>query len=1077
MFIALLSVATSLAQVGTATLTGNVRDSSGGAIPNASVNITNEESGAPVVLKTNADGIYRASTLLPGSYRVEIRATGFESQARSGITVSVAQTVAVDLVLQVGQQTQAVEVSSAVVTLQTQESSIGQLVDRKSIENLPVGNRSATSLVALSPGVVMINSGEGAENYPVFSVAGGRARNQDFTLDGGNVTNAVGVTRPQQQTSLPLDAMQEFRVISNNYSAEYGHSTGGIIALSTRSGTNAFHGSLFEFARNNALDARNFFSAKNAPLNLHQYGGSLGGPIRKDKTHFFVSWEETRETYGSANVQTVPTLLQRQGDFSRTKTLLYDPLTLTSGKKLPYAGNMIPGSAQDAVAIASLNYIPTPNQAPTSGTSGNFGANSHSDLRRDILVAKLDHTLSAHDQLTARYYINDYLLAEDGSYRIPAADPAANNTDGRVQSIMLSEVHTFRPDLLNNLSISYDRRHYVQTRVGAGQGLARKIGLGNVSDAAFPTLNINGYALLGAQGTTNAAAARLQTPITDTQVMDALSFFRGKHALKAGIEFRKGYNRETDDITSAGSFVFTRQITGQPGVSGTGDAFASFLIGQANQASLQKLDTIPSHASYWAAYLQDDYWLTTRLTLNYGLRWEVELPRYVDGNRMNSFDPKALNPVSGTPGIVTFAGRNGVPTTAFDPNYKNFGPRFGFAYHAASRRDLVIRGGAGIFYGPMASTSIGPAAPLGFSDNISLVSSAADTAAALVLRNGFPSYTRQSPDAAGFGAVSPGGKPNTAVTYFERNRPTPVSYQFNFDIQNEVVKDLILETGYIGNVSHRLTSNDLSINQVPPQSMGPGTSQPFRPFPQFSNVSLINPPVGNSTYHAVFLKAERRFGKSLSIMAHFTFSKFLDDAAASTEFGDPGSYMDAYNRRLDKGRSGSDIPRRAVITFLYTLPKLAGTKWLNGAIGGWAVSSLAVLQSGQTFTVYDSVNNSNANIAGTMRPNLIADPLTGTQTPARWFNTAAFQTAPAYKFGNSPRSVLRDAAWKTVDFNLAKSFKVTERISTEVRGEFFNSLNHANFDIPGHTLGNADFGVTSAAEPARTVQVALRLIF
>ena len=264
---------------------------------------------------------------------MEIRATGFESQARSGITVSVAQTVTVDLVLQVGQQTQAVDVSSAIVTLQTQESSIGQLVDRKSIENLPVGNRSATSLVALSPGVVMINSGEGAENYPVFSVAGGRARNQDFTLDGGNVTNAVGVTRPQQQTSLPLDAMQEFRVISNNYSAEYGHSTGGIIALSTRSGTNAFHGSLFEFARNNALDARNFFSAKNAPLNLHQYGGSLGGPIRKDKTHFFVSWEETRETYGSANVQTVPTLLQRHGDYSRTKTLLYDPLTLASGKK------------------------------------------------------------------------------------------------------------------------------------------------------------------------------------------------------------------------------------------------------------------------------------------------------------------------------------------------------------------------------------------------------------------------------------------------------------------------------------------------------------------------------------------------------------------------------------------------------------------------------------------------------------------------------------------------------------------------------------------------------------------------
>lgn len=1064
-----------VAQVGTSTLTGRIVDATGAAIPGVKVRVVNEESGSVQSVLSNNEGIYRAPALLPGNYRVEIQAPGFDPQVRRNIVIAVAQTLAVDFTLAVGQQNLTVEVAGDLPPIDTQTSSIGQLVDHKQIDNLPIPNRAASALVNLSPGVVMINSGEGAENYPVFSVAGGRARNQDFTLDGGNVTNAVGVTRPQQQTSLPLDAMQEFRVISNNYSAEYGHSTGGIIAMSTRSGTNQLHGSIFEFGRNNAIDARNFFSKATPPLNLHQFGGSLGGPIIKDKTHFFASWEETRQTFGTASVLTVPTLAQRNGDFSQIKSILYDPSTLANGKKQPYAGNIIPQSQLDPVAVKALAYIPLPNRAPTTGNSSNFGANSHSHLRRDIVLGKLDHQLSLKDQLTARYYINDFRQEDDGAYGIPVSDPNAGTTDGRVQSMMMSYLHTFSPSLLNNLQVSYDRRSYLQRRFGSGQGLAQSLGLANVSNAAFPTFNINGYALLGAQGTANAAIARIQTPITDTQILESVSKFQGKHAIKAGVEYRRGYNREVDDIASAGNLVFTRQITGQPAVSGTGDAFASFLIGQANQASLQNLDSIPSHASYWAAYAQDDYRITSRLTLNLGLRWEVELPRYVDHNRMNSFDRGAINPISGTPGIVTFAGVNGVPRTAFDPNYANIGPRFGFAYNAT--KSLVIRGGAGIFYGPMVSNSVGPAAPLGFSDNLSLVAPNADITSVLTLRNGFPVYTRPSVDTPGFGAVPLGGKPNTAVTFFDRNRPTPTSYQVNLDVQDEVMPNLVVEVGYIGNVSHHLTANDLSINQVAPQLMGAGNTQLLRPFPQFSNVSMINPPVGNSNYQAGFVKVERRFSHGFQVLAHYTFSKFLDDVASATELGDPGSYMDAYNRRLDKGRSGSDIPHRAVITFLYSVPTFTQYRLANSVLGGWQLGVLSNLQSGQPFTVYDSVNTTNAFPAGTTRPNLIADPLAGTQSLSRWFNTAAFQTPAAYTFGNAPRSVLRGPSWKNVDVTLSKIFKITERWNTELRGEFFNVINHANFDIPGHTLGNADFGVISSAEPARTLQLALRVSF
>jgi hypothetical protein len=1065
------------AQVGTSTLTGRIVDGTNAAIPEVEVKVINADSGSSLDLRSNGEGIYRAAALVPGTYRIEVHAAGFEPVVRKNVILEVAQTVTADFVLQLGQQNLAIEVTDTLPLTDRQSSSLGQLIDHKMIDNLPIPNRAATSLVNLSPGVVMITSGEGAENYPVFSVAGGRARNQDYTLDGGNVTNAVGVTRPQQQTSLPLDAMQEFRVIYNNYSAEYGHSTGGIIALSTRSGTNQFHGSLFEFARNNALDARNFFAAATPPLNLHQFGGSLGGPIIKDKTHFFVSWEETRETFGSATVLTVPTVPERQGDFSGVKSVIYDPATLANGKKQPYSGNIIPRNGLDPVALAALAYIPLPNRSPTTSNSGNFGANSHSTLRRDILVGKLDHRVGDKDQVSARYYINDYHQQDDGSYGFPVADPNAGTTDGRVQSFMGSYLHTFGASLLNNLSVSYDRRSYIQQRLGAGQGLAQSLGLANVSKAAFPTFNISGYVPLGALGTTNAAVARIQTPITDTQLLDSVSKYFGKHAIKTGIEYRRGYNREVDDITSSGNLAFTRQITDQPGVAGTGDAFASFLIGRANAASLQNLDSIPSHASYWAAYAQDDYRVTSRLTLNLGLRWEVELPRYVDGNHMNSFDPNAINPVSGTPGVVTFAGLNGAPRTAFDPNFDNFGPRFGFAYSAPFAKNLVIRGGAGVFFGPMVSNSVGSAAALGFSDNLSLGSSNPDTTSALTLRDGFPVYVRPALATPGFGAVPLGAKPNTAVTYFDRNRPTPVSYQVNLDVQDEVVRNLVIEAGYIGNVSHHLTASDLSINEVPPQLVAPGNAQLLRPFPQFSNVSIINPSVGNSNYQAGFVKIERRFSSGFSLLAHYTFSKFLDDVASANEFGDPGSYMDAYNRKLDKGRSGSDIPHRAVITALYAAPGFASHRFMSTLVGGWQIGVLSVLQSGQLFTVYDSVNNSNAFPAGAMRPNLIGDPNAGSPTLARWFNAAAFQSAALYTFGNSPRSVLRGPAWKNVDVTLSKNFRITERWKTEFRAEFFNVANHANFDLPGHTLGNADFGVISSAEAARTVQVALRVAF
>jgi hypothetical protein len=541
-----------------------------------------------------------------------------------------------------------------------------------------------------------------------------------------------------------------------------------------------------------------------------------------------------------------------------------------------------------------------------------------------------------------------------------------------------------------------------------------------------------------------------------------------------------GANDEIRDRGSAGNFTMSPLITDLPGSSSTtGNALASFVIGQVNAASIQVSDKIPSRASYGALYVQDDWRVTDRLTLNIGLRYEVEFPRYVIGNKQNSFDPTTINPVSGTPGVVTFAGINGTPERAFATDWNNIGPRLGFAYRVSGKGETVIRGGAGVFYGPTVSNSIGDVASLGFSTSASYTAGVAETQSVFLLKDGFPTVTRQ-PLTAGFGAVPVGQKVNTSVSFFNPKQVAPISYQYNLGVQREVARDLVVEIGYIGNVSHHLTANDLSLNQVPPQLLGSNSNpQVLRPFPEFNNVTWINPSIGNSTYHGGFVRAEKRLSGGLSFLAHFTFSKFLDDVEAANEFGTTGSYMDAYNRRLDKGLSGSDVPRRLVVEALYELPGFKSHRALNRALGGWKIGVLETAESGPAFTVITTANTTQAFPAGSLRPNLLRGAALpdDQRTVSRWFDTSAFQNPGPLTFGNSPRSGLRGAPIVTTDATLEKSFAFTERWRFDIRGEFYNLLNHAIFNVPGFTLGAADFGVVSSARSPRTAQVAARLNF
>ena len=1017
-FVLMLSPALT-AQAGSSTITGVVTDTSGGAVPGATVKIINDATGIAQETVSNSDGLYRVPALVPGRYRVEVTLDGFDPHLQQSIVLAVGQTLAIDVTLHVAGRSETVNVrADAPPLVDSQTSTIGQVVTQQMIDALPLPNRAASSLVTLAPGVIMIDTGAGtAENYPLFSVSGGRARNQYFSLDGGNASNVVALNRPSQILALPVDAMQEFKVITNNYAAEHGHSTGGIISMSTRSGTNRFAGTVFESLRDDALDAKNYFAAVKPDVSLHQFGGTLGGPVQRGKAFFFATWERTNQLVSEPILSTVPTLANRNGEFSDLRDAggrlitIYDPQT-----RQPFPGNVIPTERMDPVALAALQYFPAPNREGTSANASNHVGSNDSRLDRDIVVAKVDYKPALDDLLTVRYYINNALTDVSGSYGTPVADPLSDATDVRVQNITAGYTRIFSANLVNELRVTHLRRKFIDRHPGLGDDYAAKLGLAGVSNQAFPVFNIPGYgpsqSATASAATTNFGTAslssptvsRLQSPIKDTQILESLTWTRGKHAYKFGGEYRFGANDEVRDRGSSGNLTFSPLITSNLGAAGTGNAFASFLLGEVNAASVQASDLIQTRASYAALYMQDDWRLTNRLTLNYGLRWEAEFPRYEINNRMNSFDPIAMNPISGTPGIVTFAGVNGTPSRAFKTDLNNFGPRLGVAYELTESGRTVLRAGGGVFYGTTISNSVGDQAALGFSTSATFVVAQATTQSVFLLRNGFPAFSRSDRN-DGFGAVPVGTRPTTSVGFFDPNQKAPTSYQANVGLQHELASGILIEGGFISNISRHLTANDFTINQVPPELMGPGDTQVLRPFPQFSNVFLLNPSIGKSSYYAGFVRVQKRFSDGFQLLAHYTRSRYLDDAESANEYGSTGSYMDQYHRELDWAASASDVPHHFVLTVLYEVPAFSANRLINAALADWRIGVLETLQSGPPFTVITAANTTNAFPAGALRPNVIDDPklASGQRTLNRWFNTAAFVNPAPYTFGNSPR--------------------------------------------------------------------------
>ncbi len=1075
-----------LAQSSTATLTGIVTDPSDARLPNITLRLASEDTGVITTTATNAQGEYTFPLLTPGRYRLATEAAGFQGSTRSGIVLELGRVTRLDIALQLGRVAEAIEVSAAAPLLESETSTVGQFIENKAIVDMPLNGRRVGQLMALMGHAVFIT---GDVIRPRYSIAGSRSDAQQWLMDGVNSSN-IALEVPQALFNPPVEAVQEIRVLQNAYSAEFGNSSAGVISMSTRSGANKVHGVLYEYFRNDQLDAKNFFAQTRPPLRWNVFGGAVGGPAIRKKTFYFAHVEFQRQRVGQVRTFTVPTALQKRGDFSQTTTAagaltpIYDPFSARPSPsnpaqtiRDPFPGNVIPQSRMDAVGARIAPLFPLPNR-PAANLAGanNFTANGSVGLNITTGTAKVDHHISERDRFSFRVIVHDFPTFTTPVLETPAADPNGNESDRRAFSYLFNETHNFSPTVINDFRFNWQPRRFHTLTLGLGEGWPTTLGLKGVADRAFPRIDAAGYMSLG-----QTNQERVQIPIHDTHMVDTVSLYRGSHSLQVGGELRLSRNVDNFFPLVSGQLGFAVQGTNQPGVNNTGNGLASLLLGFPNSGSVRVTEELDRRAKYLALFLQDDWKITRNLTLNLGLRWETHVPRFDANDRINGFDPSKINPVSGTPGIVTFANRDGYSRSLYNGDYDNFMPRFGFAWKPFGRQHTVVRGGYGVFFGPPLPGSNNTSA--GFETSGSFTSPDNGITAPFLLRAGFPDTSRPQLGPA-FGAVRVGQPVGFAPEFLDPDRRIGYSQQWNFVVQREVGWQTVIELSYVGNAGRKLPGPGTSINQVRPELLGPGNAQVRRPYPQFGNVTTVTPFWGNSSYHGLNAKAEKRFSSGLNFLVNYTYSKFIDDVTSNQEIGQVGGgIQNVYDRRAEKSLSGNDVRNRFVASSVYELPWGSGRKWLHSGpaatiLGGWGLSAILTLQDGSPDGLVTQVNNTNA-FGGAQRVNVLRNPALpkSERRIDRYFDTTAVVAPPQFTFGNAGRALLTSPGLANVDLSLLKNHSIGERFALQVRIEAFNAFNRVNLEDPGRTLGAAGFGVIGAARDARSLQLGMKLTF
>jgi hypothetical protein len=1051
----LLQFAAPFAHAQEAGLAGTVTDATGAAVPQAGIAVRNIETGVERRTRTDDRGRYSLAPLAIGRYTLTAEAPGFRTITVSDIYLTIGQTSVTDVVMQVGQVNERITVADTSPLLQADQAAVGQTVENKKIVDLPLNGRDFVQLVALTPGATTAGSAYETGNSQVL-VNGHRSTKTTSTIDGVMNVDQLFQGFP---ISPSIDAIEEFRVQSGNFSADQGMGPSNV-SVRLKSGTNSLHGSAFEFLRNDKMDARNFFQPERSILKRNQFGGSAGGPVKRDKMFWFGAYEGTRQHAGNDFNITVPSAAMRTGDF-RGLPPITDPLT---GK--PFPNNIIPPERINGVAKYFTQFYPEPN----SGLQ--FISSQPSTIRLDQGSGRYDYYINDNNRLFGSYTISQRELFD------PEAMPLNGGTirRGRAQRAVVNWNRTISASTMNTLTLGWTRFKNVITPSVLGTNHTVLSGLQGFEETSarfpgFPSIGIGG----DYHGITGFDWFPLINPTDNRQITNDFSIVRGGHQVHIGTDLRRFMWSSQSATVGRGSLYYSGDYTG--------DGWADFLLGVPVSAFRQYPQDNYNQLSYNLAwYVQDDWRVTPNLTLNLGLRYEYDTWPVDSRNQVTSFDPGSGKfAVGHNPGqdpdlaaqtlaplawslfrnLMVRAEDVGLPNRSLRfPDKNNWGPRVGLAYRPAFLKDTVFRMGYGVFYdlvngnnnSDFTATSIPWIISQGANNSLPLPD----------LNNQHLFAPFDAPGAA---------TPNIQPIHFSPYARVPYVQEWNVSIQRQLSPSTSLDVAYVGNKGSKLETR-IPFNRPLP---GPGDIDARRPFAGLSEGYAENN-IANSIYHALQVKLERMSSSGLGILAAYTLAKSIDDA--SSDFG--SGVQDANNLRLERAVSDFDYRQRLSVGYVYDLPfgRLASSnRAARFLLSGWETSGIVTLQSGSPFTVRSGRDIANTG-SGSQRPDRISDGRIDNPTIDRWFDTSAFLLNAPYTFGNSGRNILYSDGLSTWDVSLMRRFALREGMNLQLRGEFFNVLNHADFGRPNTTLTSGSFGmVFGTRNDPRIGQVALKLIF
>jgi len=1043
---------------GTASISGTTADATHAAVPSASVVLTNSETNQARQTVSSAEGFFEFTDLTPGHYALKVAREGFKTWLQTSITLEVAQHITVYPQLEVGEVSEKVEVTTEPAAITTSNSDISQVISSEQIEQLPLNGRNALQLVSLVPGVVPTGTaGQFGATQITFSSSGGRDIDTNYSLDGGfNEDTFYAIANPYPNP----DALQEFAVVTRNYSAMFGKGSTDVSAV-TRSGTNAFHGSLFEFFRDTSLNATPYFTTIKPNFRRNQFGGAFGGPIVHDKLFFFLSYQGTQQS-GGPGTQTYTTapLPQRTGDFSGISTPVIDPLT---GRQFP--GNIIPTNRITPQAAAFFaTDLPAPNQGANT-----FAYPNVATLAEHQGVAKVDYQLSKKDFVFARYFMDD---VPQVNYAGTALDPTwIADEPTRYQNTTIGEVHTFSSHLLNNFHFSYVRSafgvlprfNFSLAALGYGINQSANTKYGLTPDAAL--------AVTGSFSASTGSPTRDIAPTT--HITDNLSFQKGAHTINVGFNLYRNRINETQNYLSGGYLTFNGQTTGV--------GVADFLLGK--YSSYIQVGSLSArlHQSLPSFYAQDDFKVSSRVTFNAGVRWDIASGYSSEDGQLLSLQPGKQSTVFplATPGLL-FPGDAGIPNNVVGTRWNNIAPRVGLAWDVFGNGRTSLRSGFGSYYVPLTRgitlNRLTLLQPYVLQVNIS--GGDAQNIFAAAPFNGVNPYPRATAsDYAGLKKLAfvPTAGESSLPTTFK----TEVNYEWSLSLQQALWRKATVEADYVGSsASHLTTSAESNPAVYTPGSSTTANTQARRLYPQIGSInSILN--VLSANYHALQLDYNQRVSAGVFIKSAYTWSKALGVSGAQSE-GSAGP-RDPFHYRRDYSPLSIDVTNNWVTSVIWK--PLATSHFrpaVNAFVGGWQLGGISILRSGAPINLTSGRDNSLTGIGGDT-PDVVGSYAVTNHSKAdktaHWFKPAAFTQNAIGTFGTLGKNALRGPGYINVDLNIQKNLKFADRYGVELKSSLYNAFNHANLSNPTTTLTSANFGKITTATAPRVVEFGIRMTF